>query len=140
MNQLPSFEPIEQLFPQWLTARTIVEHTLPRALRFERAEDNALRINRDWVQVIFDLTPLEDRDAVLNRIQAAWDHACGVIDIQPFAAFIRKPMTPEWLNRADAMLGQQVEQMQAEGLPTPFEILAHVMGITPAYAITAHKL
>lgn len=133
MNQLPSFEPIEQLFPQWLTARTIVEHTLPRALRFEMTSKDTLGVSLDWAQAIIDLAPLEDAQAVRERLNAAWGHASAVIDMQPLSVLYRKPANQESLHRADSILESQAQEMLAAGKPTPLQILSHFMGITPAY-------
>lgn len=132
MNQLPSFEPIEQLFPQWLTARTIVEHTLPRALRFEMTSKDTLGVSLDWAQAIIDLAPPEDAQAVRERLNAAWGHASAVIDMQPLSVLYRQPANQESLHRADSILESQAQEMLAAGKPTPLQILSHFMGITPA--------
>ena len=135
MHQLPSFEPIEQLFPQWLTARPIVEHILPRVLRFEMTGKGTLGVSLDWAQAIIDLVPLEDAQAVRERINAAWGHASAVIDMQPLSVLYRKPANQENLHRADSILESQAQEMLAAGKPTPILILSHVMGITPFHAV-----
>lgn len=139
MNQLPSFEPIEQLFPLWKTARPIVENTLPRALRFEITSQNALGVSLDWAQAIVDLTPLEDVQAVCERINSAWEQASAAIDMQPFSVLLNKPADQNNFRRADAILESQVQEMLAAGKPTPLQILAHLMGITPLYAMVKIK-
>lgn len=139
MNQLPIFESIEQLFPLWKTARPIVENTLPRALRFEMTGKDTLGVSLDWAQAIVDLAPPEDTKAVRERINTAWGHASAVIDMQPFAVLYRKPATQESLHRADSILEHQVQGMLAAREPTPLQILAHLMGITPLYAILEIK-
>lgn len=135
MHQLPSFEPIEQLFPQWLTARPIVEHILPRVLRFEMTGKGTLGVSLDWAQAIIDLVPLEDAQAVRERINAAWGHASAVIDMQPLSVLYRQPANQESLHRADSILESQAREMLAAGKPTPIQILSHVMGITRLYAV-----
>lgn len=139
MNQLPIFESIEQLFPLWKTARPIVENTLPRALRFEMTDKDVLGVSLDWAQAIVDLAPPEDTKAVRERINTAWGHASAVIDMQPFAVMYRMPATQESLHRADSILEHQVQGMLAAGKPTPLQILAHLMGITPLYAMVEIK-
>lgn len=134
MNQLPEFEPIESLFPQWLCARPIVQSSLPQALHFGLIDQNSLGIKFDWVQQIADLTPEEDRDAAIYRIELAWEQASAVIDMQPFEALHRRPITQELFCRADTLLAHQANEMVARRQPTPVEILAHVMGIAPSYS------
>ncbi|MDR6579993.1 hypothetical protein [Pseudomonas extremaustralis] len=136
MSTLEEFTPIEQMFPQWLTARAIVSSCLPKSLRFGFGDQNALVINSDWAQHIFDMAPVEDRDAVLDRIEAAWGEACSVIDMQPFSAMLNAPAmlkaTQMTLHRADEILAHQANEMIAARRPTPVEILEHMMGIAPA--------
>lgn len=139
MNQLPIFESIEQLFPLWKTARPIVENTLPRALRFEMTGKDTLGVSLDWAQAIVDLAPPEDVQAVHERINTAWGHASAAIDMQPLSVLYRKPATQENLHRADSILEHQVQGMLAAGKPTPIQILSHLMGITPLYAMVKIK-
>jgi hypothetical protein len=138
MSNIIEFKPIEQMFPQWLAAREIVSSCLPKALHFTFGDHDSLAIKSDWVQHIFDMTPIEDRDAVLDRIEMAWGEACSVIDMQPFSALLNAPTrlmaTQQTLHRADEILAHQANEMMASRRPTPVEILAHMMGVVPSFA------
>lgn len=139
MNQLPDFESIEQLFPQWMCARAIVESHLPKDLHFQVRSYDSLEIRFDWAQQIIDLAPPEDRDTLFFRTRAACSKACAAIDIQQFHDLLdgpkKLPVNHGTLCIVDSLLARQAFDLTARRRATPCEILAHVMGIRPVWDI-----
>jgi hypothetical protein len=142
---LPPYASVEQMFPEWLSARWDLQALVPDQLTYRiirgRDSSRTLVIDYEWLAEAYSQAPsASDKGAIDLRSRLIGAAINSINKIPIGLAGYTEGEAAAALEAVNQELVADEEERRKMGMPTRRDIIEHILGLEPARGTVAFKI